>query len=50
MIAHRLSTIVNSKVIYVIDEGKIIAKGNHSNLLNTSDVYKNFYNKQLRKV
>ena len=43
-------TIVNSKVIYVIDEGKIIAKGNHSNLLNTSDVYKNFYNKQLRKV
>ena len=50
VIAHRLSTIVNSKVIYVIDEGKIIAKGNHSNLLNTSDVYKNFYNKQLRKV
>ena len=49
VIAHRLSTIVNSKVIYVIDGGKVIAEGDHSSLLNRSEVYKNFYNKQLRK-
>ena len=49
VIAHRLSTIMNSKIIYVVEKGKIIAKGNHQDLLNSSDTYTNFYNKQLRK-
>jgi len=49
VIAHRLSTIMNSKNIYVIDEGKIIAQGNHQELLQKSETYKNFYEKQLRK-
>ena len=49
VIAHRLSTIMNSKKIYVVDEGKIIAQGNHQDLLKESETYKNFYEKQLRK-
>jgi len=49
VIAHRLSTIINSKNIYVIHEGKKIAEGTHDELLKSSDIYKNFYNKQLRK-
>ena len=49
VIAHRLSTIVKSKRIYVVDDGKIIASGTHTELLNSSNVYKNFYEKQLRK-
>jgi len=49
VIAHRLSTIMNSKKIYVVDEGKIIAQGNHQELLQKSETYKNFYEKQLRK-
>ena len=49
VIAHRLSTIMNSKKIYVVDEGKIIAEGNHQELLQDSKTYKNFYEKQLRK-
>ncbi len=49
VIAHRLSTIMNSKKIYVIDSGKIAAEGNHNELLKTSEIYKNFYKKQLRK-
>ena len=49
VIAHRLSTIKNSKKIYVIDNGKIIADGNHEHLLKNSGIYKNFYEKQLRK-
>ena len=49
VIAHRLSTIINSKNIYVIHEGKKIAEGTHQELLKSSDIYKNFYDKQLRK-
>ena len=49
VIAHRLSTIINSKKIYVIDQGKVVAEGNHNELLNNSPVYKNFYNNQIQK-
>ncbi len=49
VIAHRLSTVVNSNKIYVIDNGKIAAEGNHKELLNSSEIYKNFYLKQLTK-
>tara|TARA_Y100000741_G_scaffold237970_1_gene182155 strand:- start:33 stop:1772 length:1740 start_codon:yes stop_codon:yes gene_type:complete len=49
VIAHRLSTVMNSKTICVVDDGKIVAEGNHKELLQKSDTYKNFYDKQLRK-
>jgi subfamily B ATP-binding cassette protein MsbA len=49
VIAHRLSTILNSKKIFVIDNGMVVSEGSHDNLLKNSSVYKNFYEKQLRK-
>ena len=49
VIAHRLSTILNSDKIYVIDKGTVIGEGKHEELLNNSDVYKNFYEKQIKK-
>ena len=49
VIAHRLSTILSSDQIYVIDSGKVIANGNHNELLKHSSVYKNFYDKQITK-
>jgi len=49
VIAHRLSTILNSDRIYVMDSGKVVDEGTHSELLINSTVYKNFYEKQIRK-
>ncbi len=49
VIAHRLSTILNSSRIYVIDKGKVIGEGKHEELVKSSDVYKNFYEKQIQK-
>ncbi|MDA9956407.1 ABC transporter ATP-binding protein/permease [Candidatus Pelagibacter sp.] len=50
VIAHRLSTVLNSDKIYVIDSGRIAGEGTHEELLINSDVYKNFYEKQIRKL
>ena len=49
VIAHRLSTILNSDQIYIIDEGNVVANGKHDELLDNSELYKNFYEKQIRK-
>ena len=49
VIAHRLSTILNSDNIYVIDNGKVVGEGNHKELITKSEIYKNFYEKQIRK-
>tara|TARA_B100000989_G_scaffold145529_1_gene108469 strand:+ start:1058 stop:2788 length:1731 start_codon:yes stop_codon:yes gene_type:complete len=48
VIAHRLSTILNSNMIYVIDSGNVVAQGNHKELINTSSIYQNFYEKQIK--
>ena len=50
VIAHRLSTILNADKIYVIDNGKVIGEGKHNELLSSSETYKNFYEKQIRKA
>ncbi len=49
VIAHRLSTILNSNNIYVIDSGKVVESGQHQNLMENSELYKSFYEKQIQK-
>jgi ATP-binding cassette, subfamily B, bacterial MsbA len=49
VIAHRLSTILNSDKIYVIDKGHVAEFGKHEDLLTSSKIYKNFYEKQVKK-
>jgi subfamily B ATP-binding cassette protein MsbA len=49
VIAHRLSTILNADKIYVINNGKVAGEGKHDDLLISSDIYKNFYEKQIKR-
>ena len=50
IIAHRLSTIMKADTIFVLSNGEIVASGKHKELLNTSKIYKNLYDKQLEAV
>src|SRR5919202_310656 len=43
IIAHRLSTIALADEIVVLDEGRIVARGTHEELLETSEVYRDIY-------
>ena len=47
VIAHRLSTIIRADKIIVMNQGKIVDVGTHSDLLKNSMIYKNLYSKQL---
>ena len=49
VIAHRLSTILNSHKIYVVNQGEITSHGTHDELIKSSVIYKNFYEKQVQK-
>ena len=49
VIAHRLSTILNSNKIFVFENGKIVGSGKHTELLENSKTYKNFYERQIKK-
>ena len=43
VIAHRLSTIRNADVIMVMDQGRIIERGNHERLMQEKGVYYQLY-------
>lgn len=46
IIAHRLSTIINADNIFVMETGKVIESGSHSDLINKGGLYSDLYNKQ----
>jgi ATP-binding cassette subfamily B protein len=50
IIAHRLSTIRDANTIMVIDDGEIVEKGSHDDLLNTDGVYHNMYFNQFKNI
>ncbi len=48
VIAHRLSTLHLADLILVLEKGKIAARGNHASLLQTSKLYAEIYERQMR--
>ncbi|AGW42375.1 ABC transporter NBP/MSD fusion protein [Leifsonia xyli subsp. cynodontis DSM 46306] len=46
-IAHRLSTIVAADIIFVVDRGRIVERGNHRQLLEAGGVYARLYWEQI---
>ena len=46
VIAHRLSTILDADLIYVIDNGKVLEKGNHKTLMKNKGLYSKLYKLQ----
>ena len=49
IVAQRISTIMNANQIIVLDEGKIVGKGTHEQLLKNNEIYKQIALSQLSK-
>jgi subfamily B ATP-binding cassette protein MsbA len=47
IIAHRFSTVITADVIVVMDDGRIIAQGQHEKLMQTCLLYQSLYETQL---
>ena len=48
IIAQRISSIEDADKILIMDGGKIVAMGNHEELLKTSDIYREIYESQTK--
>lgn len=49
IIAHRLSTIIDADVILVLEDGAVVERGTHSELLKRKGIYYELYNEQYNK-
>ena len=47
VVAHRLSTVVDADLIYVIDEGRVVERGSHVELLAQKGIYARLYALQM---
>ena len=50
IIAHRFSTVITADVIVVMDDGQIVAQGQHEELMQSCRLYQGLYETQLVKT
>ena len=43
-VSHRLSSVIDSDVILVLDQGKLVERGNHQELIKLKGKYYTLYN------
>jgi len=49
IIAQRVSTVRNADLILVMDQGRLVARGKHEELIRESGIYNDIYHRQLRQ-
>jgi ATP-binding cassette subfamily B protein len=47
IISHRVSSVKHADQIILLDDGKIIERGNHESLVKSNGAYQSLYEKQL---
>jgi ATP-binding cassette subfamily B protein len=47
LVSHRVSTVRNADQILVLDEGEVVERGNHDELVASGGLYAELYRKQL---
>ena len=50
VVAHRLQTIINSDLIFVIENGRALESGTHSELIDKEGTYKTFFATQIGRA
>ena len=48
IIAQRVASVEDADIILVMDNGRVVAQGNHESLMQTSDIYREIYLQQTR--
>lgn len=48
-VSQRTASIQHADVILVLDDGRIVGKGNHQELLETCEIYREIYDSQFQK-
>jgi ATP-binding cassette subfamily B protein len=49
IVSQRASSVMNADQILVLDDGRIVSKGTHGELLQSSDIYREIYETQFTK-